>query len=627
MPGRPPGPRRETRRPSRPSRAALAATLALCAVLSLGVVLALACGGGGGGRAPAGVHPDIIFIVVDTLRADHLGCYGYSHPTSPRLDALAARGTLFETAWAAAPWTLPSIMSMMTSRYPSGHRVENDGLKLAADVPTLAAALGAAGYDTAGFVSHVYVSAAFGFERGFGRFEDFGLSGPAYRLEARMEPPADRVTTSALEWLAGRTDRPVFLFVHYFDPHWPYDPPEATRSLFPSSYAGPLDAGYDSISKFLDPEVPIPDDYRQFLIDRYDGEVRFVDGQIGRLIDGLAALHRKAPSWIVVAGDHGEEFKDHGSMGHGRRMYEEVVHVPLLVATQGSGVATTAGAAAARGRRVAVPVSGVDVAPTILDLAAAPALPGAQGRSLAAFVMPTAPAGAPPPGADRPLLSETLRLNSYRRAVRIGPLKLIDFMDQNRAEIYDLAADPAERHDVAAGRPDDRRRLMQALFAQADLLSGGWNLRWNGDGRPHRFQGRVTTTGIFRSIVPLFREQGRYLLERGNTLTFNDPAQAGESGLSFTTLPYEAVETFELLIDGRPAPEAVILGGQAVHPDRMPFDLRGAPPSDAAFVRPPDAALRPPCFRMWRTRPVTQNEPVTLDDETRARLRSLGYVQ
>jgi hypothetical protein len=275
---------------------------------------------------------------------------------------------------------------------------------------------------------------------------------------------------------------------------------------------------------------------------------------------------------------------------------------------------------------VAVPVSGVDVAPTILDLAAAPALPGAQGRTLAAFVTSSRPGSTPPP-ADRPLLSETLRLNAYRRAVRIGPLKLIDFMDQNRAEIYDLAADPAERHDVAAERPDDRRRLMQALFARADLLSGGWNLRWNGDGRPHRFQGRVTTTGIFRSIVPLFREQGRYLLENGNTLTFNDPAQAGESGLSFTTLPYEAIETFELVIDGRPAPGAVILGGQAVHPDRMPFDLRGAPPSDAAFERPPDAALKPPCFRMWRTRPATRNEPVTLDDETRARLRSLGYVQ
>jgi arylsulfatase A-like enzyme len=625
MPGRPPGARREARRPGTLKRGAVAGALAL------GALVAPGCGGGQAGRDAATARPDIIFIVVDTLRADHLGCYGYPRPTSPRLDALAGQGTLFESAWAAAPWTLPSIMSMMTARYPSGHRVENDGLKLAADVPTLAAAMGAAGYDTAGFVSHVYVSTLFGFERGFARFEDFGLSGPAYRLEARMEPPADRVTRSALEWMAGRTDRPVFLFVHYFDPHWPYEPPEATRALFPSPYAGPLDAGYDSISKFLDPVVPIPADYRQFLIDRYDGEVRFVDDQIGRLLDGVAALHRPAPLWVVVAGDHGEEFKDHGSMGHGRRMYEEVVHVPLLVAAPtASNAASDASRDASgrvRGPRVAVPVSGVDVAPTILELAAAPALPGAQGRSLAAFVTSPRSGAAPPPDADRPLLSETLRINAYRSAVRIGPLKLIDFMDENRAEIYDLAADPGERRDLASLRPDDRRRLMQALFAQADLLSGGWNLRWNGDGRPHHFQGRITTSGIFRSIVPLFHEQGRYLLEKGNTLTFNDSAQAGESGLSFTTLPYEAIETFELFIDGRPAPEAVILGGQAMHPDRMPFDLRGAPPSDAAFERPPDAALKPPCFRMWRTRPATRNEPVTLDDETRARLRSLGYVQ
>jgi arylsulfatase A-like enzyme len=622
MPGRPPGPGRGTRTLVR---------RALRALLAVAFAALTACAGQGGKGAAA--RPDIIFIVVDTLRADHLGCYHYDRPTSPRLDALAGEGTLFESAWAAAPWTLPSIMSMMTSRYPSGHRVENDGLRLAADVPTLAAALGASGYATAGFVSHVYVSAAFGFNRGFERFEDFGLSGPGYRLEAGMEPSADKVTDTAVRWLTGRNDRPVFLFVHYFDPHWPYQPPKATRDLFPSSYGGPLDAGYDSISKFLDPEVPIPDDYRRFLIDRYDGEVRFVDGQIGRLLDGVTAARRAAPLWVVVAGDHGEEFKDHGSMGHGRRLYEEVVRVPLLIAGFPAGAAMgggrqargASGSAGAGGRRVGLPVSGIDVAPTILDLAGAPALPGAQGRSLAPLVAASRP-GSPPPD-DRPLLSETLRLNAYRRAVRIGPLKLIDFMDQNRAEIYDLAADPAERRDVAADRPDDRRRLMQALFAQADLLSGGWNLRWNSDGRPHRFQGRVTTSGIFRSIVPLFREQGRYLLEKGNTLTFNDPAQAGESGLSFTTLPYEAIESFEFLIDGRPAPESVILGGLAVRPDRMPFDLRGAPPSDAAFDRPPDAALKPPCFRMWRTRPAGQNEPVTLDDETRARLRSLGYVQ
>src|SRR5439155_1280653 len=122
------------------------------------------------------------------------------HGTSPRIDALARQATVFDSAWSAAPWTLPSVMSIMTSRLPSSHRVENDGLKLGADVPTLAETMRRAGYSTGAFVSHVYVSSIFGFDRGFETFEDFGVSRPSYRPEARMEPAADRVTDSALAW-------------------------------------------------------------------------------------------------------------------------------------------------------------------------------------------------------------------------------------------------------------------------------------------------------------------------------------------------------------------------------------------------------------------------------------------
>ena len=181
-------------------------------------------------------------------------------------------------------------------------------------------------------MSHVYVTAAFGFDRGFERFEDFGLSRPGYRLEARMEPTADRVTDAALSWVGAQGSRPLFLFVHYFDPHWPYDPPAAYRALFPSTYAGPLDATYDSISRFQDPLVPLPEEYRRFLIDRYDGEVRFVDDQVGRLLEGIAAGGRAVRTWVLLTADHGEEFKEHRSMGHGRSLYEESIHVPLIIA-------------------------------------------------------------------------------------------------------------------------------------------------------------------------------------------------------------------------------------------------------------------------------------------------------
>jgi arylsulfatase A-like enzyme len=586
--------------------------------------LLLIAGGGCQGWRYDPHHPDLVLVVIDTLRADHLGAYGYGRPTSPHIDALAARGARFDSAWAAAPWTLPSIMSIQTSRYPSSHRVENDGLKLAPDIPTLAATLRAAGYATAGFVSHIYASRLFGFDRGFERFDDFGVSQPGYRLEAGLEPRADRVVDAALAWLRAQGHRPVFLFVHLFDPHWPYDPPASYRALFPDDYRGPLDATYDSISKFQDPLVPLPEDYRSFLVDRYDGEIRFTDDQVGRLLQGVDRSGREGRAWIVLTADHGEEFKEHGSMGHGRALYEEVIHVPLIVAAPGD-----------RPSRIDTPVSGIDLFPTLAAIAGAAPPPGLQGRSLLPLLRPTeGPGGAPggtgsppPPAADRPLVSETVRLNAYRKAVREGPLKLIRFMGENRTELYDLASDPQERHDLSERRPAARQMLLRALFAQVDLLSGGWNLAWSGDGRPRRFQGQIRTDGIFRTIVPLFHERGKYILERGDTLNFTDAGQSAESGLSFTTAPADASVTFYLLIDGRPLLERVVLGGRRARPREMPFTLEGLPSDAAAFERPPHAEGTELGFYLWRNRPAGPEQEIVLDDEIRERLRSLGYVQ
>jgi arylsulfatase A-like enzyme len=511
------------------------------------------------------------------------------------------------------------VMSMMTSRLPSSHRVENDGLKLGADVPTLAETMKRAGYSTGAFVSHVYVSSIFGFDRGFETFEDFGVSRPSYRPEARMEPAADRVTDAALAWLKHQGRRPLFLFVHYFDAHWPYEPPERFRALFPDDYHGPLDATYDSISKFQDTHVSLPDDYRRFLIDRYDGEIRFVDEQIGRLLDGLTASGRGPRAFVVLTADHGEEFKDHGSIGHGRRLYEEVVRVPLVMGRLAP--------AAAPPSRVTVPVSGIDLLPTIAEVAGAAPPPGAQGASLLPLLrVPTAGAATSTPPPDRPLVSETIRLNAHLKAIRRGPLKLIQSMDENRAELYDLLADPGERDDLSEKRREDRRALVRTLFSQVDFLSGGWNLRWSADGRKHRFQGRVRTQGIFRSVVPLFRERGKYILDSPGTLDFTDAGQQGASGLSFTVAPEESQVEFYLLIDGRPLLDHIFLGGSESNPRVMPFALEGRPALDAAYTKPPQADGGRLGYFIWHLRPAGPEQSVVLDDEIRERLKSLGYI-
>lgn len=585
-------------------------------------------------------RPDVVLILVDTLRADHLGVYGYRRPTSPRIDRLAAGGAVFDQAWAAAPWTLPSTMSIFTGRFPSAHRVESQDIHLPHEIPTLTESLHARGWRTGGFASHVYTSRLYGFDRGFQTYDDFGMSSPDYVHEKGLEPDAERVTGAALDWLRRQGKEPVFLFVHYFDPHWPYAAPGGDRDVFPSAYAGPLEADYDALSKFIDTSIPIPDGYLEFLVNRYDGEILHTDRQIGRLLDGFAAAGRAGRTWVLLTADHGEEFRDHGSMGHGRRLYEEIIRVPLIVSRVATGKVPDAGPA-----RVAVPVSGIDLLPTILDLADAGEPPaGASGRSLVPLLpgslralVPDAIPGTAAAAGDavtgrragpdpfRPLVSETSRLNAFRKAVREGPMKLIRSMDDNSWELYDLAADPLERHELAEARPDDTRRLAQTMFATVDFLSGGWNLRWNGDGRRHRFEGVVRTKGSFRTVVPLFQERGRYRLEHSDTLFFVDDGQEGESGLMFTTAPYEAPVEFRLSVDGRPSPERIFLGGRRVQPPHVPFTLGGDPDSEAAYERPAHQPGRDLGFYLWRI-PLAPRDEVVLDEEIRARLKSLGYI-
>jgi hypothetical protein len=199
-------------------------------------------------------------------------------------------------------------------------------------------------------------------------------------------------------------------------------------------------------------------------------------------------------------------------------------------------------------------------------------------------------------------------------------------MGQNRAELYDLALDPLERTDLAASRAEECRDLLRELYATVDMFSGAWNLTWSSDGAERRFQGQIRTTGIFRSIVPLFPDRGKYVFEKGNTLSFTDAGQTGDSGFAFTTAPYEAEVTFYLMIDGEPSPQSIALGARRSRPTGMPFTLEGAPSSDLAFERPSYEPGGEVGFFLWRTRPTAPGQAIILDEKIRERLESLGYV-
>lgn len=389
----------------------------------------------------AGEGPSsILLVTIDTLRADHVHAYGYARETTPHLDALARDGVLFETAYAPSSATGPSHATLFTARQPIGHGVVHDGIPLDASVPTLAGLLAARGHRTAAFVSSYPVSARFGFAQGFAHYDDaFAPGGGTMTSKRRAlaggpEGALDRrasVTVDAVEsWLARNADgTPMFLWVHLFDPHAPYSPPP------------PFDAQLASGS----------DDPRARAIDLYDGEIRYADEQLGRLVTAFERAAGSRRSLIVVTSDHGEGLWDHGYPGHNRDLWEEEVRVPLVLRWR-DGIAG--------GVRVAEPVHLIDVLPTLLAAAGAGAPPaGTAGVDLLAALD-----GEGALAADRaiyltrPYFGERARRRRLRQegwsfGIRRGDWKLIVAPSEERRDLFDLGDDPREKRDVADADP------------------------------------------------------------------------------------------------------------------------------------------------------------------------------
>lgn len=405
-------------------------------------VLLLALALGACARRPAPER--VILISIDTLRPDHLGAYGYRRPTSPVLDALAARGVLFEDASTPAPWTLPAHASLLAGLYPSRHGVKGHDRYLPAALPVLATQLARAGWSTAAVVNSHNLGPRFGLDRGFQEF--------LYVEEtAGQRAPTRQIVDQALEWLR-RRDRRLFLFLHSYDVHSDYASLPEHERAFVSPYSGPADGTTAQLMAFREGKVALSAADAPHLTDLYDAGIRQMDAELGRLFDGLRADGLLDGALIVVSSDHGEEFFEHGGVLHGRTQFEEVARVPLIVA--GPGVAA--------GRRVKEPVSLLDVMPTLLSLLGAPP-PGAQdGEDLSPLLR-----GEPLPRlSGRALFGEADHNNAepdVKRSVRRGAFKL--HLDRVTGEIalYDLARDPGERQDVASGQAAVVAELRQRL--------------------------------------------------------------------------------------------------------------------------------------------------------------------
>ncbi|MCL4233405.1 MAG: sulfatase [Deltaproteobacteria bacterium] len=517
-------------------------------------------------------RPNIVFISIDTLRADQLGEYGNEGRFTPVLDELAKRGVRFAQARTTAPWTLPSHASAFTGLFPTDHRAIDDRMKIRGDAPMLTEILHDAGYRTTGFVTHYYVGEDYGFKRGFDEFT------------RREEAPADQMVDLATRWLrenAGR--KPVFVFLHLFDPHTPYTPPPSLRVKHVGEglpqLRGDTAEVMDAVHGRGDPKTV------DGLKALYQAEIESVDQTLGRFFHAIERMELKN-TIVVLMADHGEEFLDHQMMEHGFTLYDEQLRVPLLVAWPDHLPAGTV---------VDTPVSLIDVMPTIVDLAGATPPAGIAGKSLVPIMRdPTAGAAF----ADRVLISETTRLGPDRVSVVKDGWKYIyspTFRLNDRPvgeRLFDLTADPHEKNDLLKAQPERAKTLIKAIFDTGLYVKRRqFSVFFAGTSDPHKYLGTLRSAGSFiaanKDNIILDTDAKRQLvtLEFGlkkeeKRLQFLALGKDGDNGVTFIQEPENAELRFDLLVDDRRDTAKVSIGAGAT-PDAIPF----AVPADVAGSR------------------------------------------
>lgn len=392
-------------------------------------------------------RPNVLLISIDSLRADRLGCYGNPRDTSPRIDTLARRGVLFTNAWSTTSWTLPAHVSLLSGRSLLGHGVR-EARRIPASVPMLAETLHGIGYQTAAFVSAPWLSSRFGFDRGFDLYDDFSVPftpDRESRMRAQATLSAPLLAPAIERWLRQAAKPPFFLFLHYFDVHYDYSPPAPYNTMFDPSYDGPITGRRFHADPRIRPDMAKRD--LDHLLALYDGEIRFTDDHIGRVLDLMEELGFLKSTFIVLTADHGDEFFEHGGKGHHRTLYEEVLRVPLILSWPGR---------LAQGLRVEEPVSIVDALPTILAVLGQAPPKGTEGINLLSAATGRGPLPA------RTLVSELyVKQNiNLQVAVRKGNIKLIESLNFPGQEFYDLARDPGE---TKPGGGADRSTLARDL--------------------------------------------------------------------------------------------------------------------------------------------------------------------
>ncbi len=446
-------------------------------------------------QTPAKPALNVVLITIDTLRADHLGCYGYKQIKTPNIDGLAADGARFESAFAVVPVTLPSHSSMLTGTYPMLSGMHDfSGNKLSPLQPTLASVLKQSGYQTGAVIGAAVLDSRFGLNQGFDFYYDhFDFSRLDEANLDEMERPGNVVADVALDWLAKNSQKKFFLWMHLYDPHFPYHPPE------PYS--------------------------REYAAQPYDGEIAFADEQVGRLLRFLKEKGIYRNTVIVLCGDHGESLGEHGEKTHGFFIYNATMHVPLIIRLPEN----------AAPRTVADPVSLVDLMPTVLGAVGLEIPSQVQGRSLLAELRDdrTGRDRSDQTARERTLYGETFlpRIHFNWSELRGSENTKYHFIDAPRPELYDLAKDPGEVHNLVTEKKAVAEEMRAKLMGMIRDYSAGKEL--------------AEKTGLDPALMERLKALGYAGFSGGGDPASNDPTISSR-GLPD---PKDRIAVYELISD------------------------------------------------------------------------------
>ncbi|MCP4600658.1 MAG: sulfatase [Proteobacteria bacterium] len=390
--------------------------------------------------SPGSGKTSVVFIIIDTLRVDHLGTYGYHRNTSPNLDRFARQAIQFNNAYSAAPWTLPSVGSMLTGQYPSALNVSTKAVILDGKYKRLPEMFAKKGYNTGAVISHTYLSKDYGFDQGFAQFQDVQKRGKRHSFIS-----SPMVAKEARQFIESNSNNPFFLLVHFFDPHFNYNM-HKLLDFYPS-YTGWLKSGISIERIRRKPESIKPDD-KKYLRACYDSEIRYTDHYVSLVLRKLKKKKIFDKSLIIITADHGEDICSRADcwIGHTKKVTEELMHIPLLIKLPWQK----------RGRKIHRIFSAIDMMPTIAELVGLD-IPDKDKISGKAFDLDN------PGKGRRPAIGETRRWAKHTM-VRLGKWKLVRDDEKKQSHLYKTSKGSLDKEDVAADHPKVVKRLEKIFF-------------------------------------------------------------------------------------------------------------------------------------------------------------------